>query len=105
MKVNESKFRFVENRDLKGERITKELSRCCNLPFVVLPDFDGVDDVLPENVAAGTDAGEGIEIDRGEPDGESGVLLAECLAGFLGVVEVMTYEAANSELNDANDET
>ena len=104
MKVNESKFRLVENRDMKGERITKELSRCCNLPFVVLPDFDGVDDVLPEDIAAGTDAGEGIEIDGGEPDGECGVLLAEGLAGFLGVVEVMADEAPNGKLNNTNDE-
>ena len=45
-------------------------------PSSVLPNLDGVDDVLPEDITARADGGEGIKIGIGHPDGEGGVLLS-----------------------------
>ena len=45
-------------------------------PSPVLPNLDGVDDVLPEDITARADGGEGIKIGIGHPDGEGGVLLS-----------------------------
>ena len=41
----------------------------------VVPDFDRVDDVLPQDVAAGSDGGHGTEVHVGYPNAEAGVLL------------------------------
>ena len=78
----------------------RHLSRCLSAV-----NLDGVDDVLPEDVAAGADAGEGIQIGGGEPDGKGGVLLAKGLACLLRMVEVMADEAAYGKLDNADQQT
>ena len=66
--------------------------------FSFLPDFVGVDDVLPEDITAGTDGGEGVEEGVGHPDGESGVLLTKGLACLNDTMEGTAYELAEGEL-------
>ena len=67
----------------------------------LLPNFDGVDDVLPENIAAWAYRRKRVQVGIGHPDGEGGVLLTERLSGLLCVVEVMADEAADGELHHA----
>ena len=73
------------------------------LPAVV-PDFDAVDDVLPEDVTARAYGGEGREIGAGNPDGEGGVLLSQCLSGVLRLSEVSADVSPGGELDEAEHE-
>ena len=41
----------------------------------IVPNLEGVDDVLPEDIATWADRCDRIEIHARHPDGESGVLL------------------------------
>lgn len=86
---------FINDRqtawDLRG-------SQAVCLAF--LPYFEGVDDVLPEDITAGTDGGEGIKEGIGHPDGKSSVLLTKSLAGLDDSVEEMTDILAHSKLDD-----
>ena len=52
---------------------------CLQMMSAILPEFDAVDNVLPEHIAARADGGHGIEIGVGHPDGEGGVLLEQGL--------------------------
>ena len=70
----------------------------------VFPEFDAVDDVLPEHITAGTDGGHGIEIGVGHPDGEGGVLLEEALSGIEFVAEVTADAAPDEEEREAEHE-
>ena len=66
----------------------------------VVPDFDGVDDVLPQDVAAGSDGGHGTEVHVGHPDAEAGVLLEQCLAGVDFRAQVSANASANGKLQE-----
>lgn len=65
----------------------------------VKPDLDRVDDVLPKDIAAWANRGEGTEKCGGNPDGEGGVLLPETLAGFDCPTKIAADEATCSKLN------
>jgi len=73
--------------------------------FTLLPYLEAVDDVLPEDVAAGTDGRQGIQVDVGNPDGEGGILLSQRLTGLHDMVEVVADEAPQGKLNNAEDES
>lgn len=70
----------------------------------MVPQFDAVDDVLPEDVAARTHRGERIEISVGNPDGESSIFLAQSLTGLLRTVEEMADVAAHGKLHQAEEQ-
>lgn len=67
-------------------------------------DFDGIDGVLPEDVAARTDGGKGREVGVGNPDGEGGVFLSECLSHFVGAVEMAANLLPDGVLSEADGE-
>ena len=69
-----------------------------------MPQLVGVDEVLPEDIAAGTDAGLGGQVGVGDPDGEAGVLLEHPLTGADALVGGAANSAANEELNKGGDE-
>ena len=66
----------------------------------VLPQFVGVDDVLPEDVAAGTDAGDRVQEGVGNPDGEAGILLEHGLTGTDVFANSTTNKTADDELHE-----
>lgn len=67
-------------------------------------ELPGIDEVLPEDVAAGAYGGYGVEVGVGDPDGEGGVFLAEGLSGVDGVAAGVAYGFAEGELKDAQKE-
>lgn len=69
--------------------------------FGMLPKLETVDNVLPKNVTARADGGQGIEIHIGNPNGESGVLLSERLSGIDHSTEEMADVATYGKLDDA----
>lgn len=71
----------------------------------ILPNLHRIDDVLPQDVAARTNGGKGVEIGGREPDGKGGILLSQRLTGLLCVVEVMTDVAAHGKLYDTDDQS
>ena len=72
--------------------------------FSFLPQFDAVDTVLPKDIAAGTDRGEGVEIGVSYPDGESGVFLSKGLTCLDCPVEEMTHITAHRKLDDTKNQ-
>lgn len=71
----------------------------------MLPKLETVDNVLPKNVTARADGGQGIEIHVGNPNGKGGVLLSECLSGIDHGIEEMANVAAHGKLDDAEHES
>ena len=70
-----------------------------------LPYLNAVDDVLPQNVAAGTHRRQRVQVGRGYPDGERRVLLAQALTSVNRGTEIMADEAAGTKLHDAEQKT
>ena len=68
--------------------------------FPVLPQFQAVDNVLPEDIAASTDAGHRREIDIGDPDCQTCVLLEHGLTRADTLTKTTTDEASYAELQD-----
>ena len=69
--------------------------------LAILPEFDAVDNVLPEHIAARADGGHGIEIGVGHPDGEGGVLLEQGLSAVDLIAQVTADAAAHEEEGEA----
>ena len=70
----------------------------------LFPDFHGINNILPEDIAAGSDGGKGAQIGIGYPYGEGRVLLSECLSGLYGGVEIVPDEASGGKLSNAEHE-
>ncbi len=66
--------------------------------FTMLPYLNTIDNVLPEDIAAGPYWREGIQISCRQPDGEGCVLLSQRLPSLLGMIEVMSDETAYGKL-------
>lgn len=66
----------------------------------VLPQFQAVHQVLPQDVAPGAHRGQRGEIGTGHPYGKTGILLAQPLAGLGAGPQVAAYVAPHRELND-----
>jgi hypothetical protein len=69
--------------------------------FAILPEFDTIDDVLPENVAACTYGGYRIKIGIGHPDAEGGILLERGLATIDLIAQMTTYATPQEEEHKA----
>ena len=70
----------------------------------ILPEFDAIDDVLPEDVAAGSDRGHRIEVSIGHPDGEGGILLEGGLTAADLFAQVTADAAADEEEHETEHE-
>ena len=70
----------------------------------ILPEFDAIDDVLPKDVAAGTDRGHRIEVSIGHPDGEGGILLEGGLTAADLFAQVTADAAADEEEHETEHE-
>ena len=47
--------------------------------LAILPEFEAVDDVLPEHITACTDGGDRVQISISHPDAEGRILLEQSL--------------------------
>ena len=65
--------------------------------------FYRVDDVLPQDITAGTYRRQRVEVGIGYPDSKGGVLLAQRLPRLSGGTEVVTYKSAHGKLDDTED--
>ena len=68
-------------------------------------EFEAVDGVLPNDVAAGTYCSERVEVGAGYPDGESCVFLTEGLSAFHSAPEEVANVAPHGKLNHAKHKT
>ena len=72
--------------------------------MVHVGEFEGVEDVLPEDVAASGEGDEGMEEGGGQVDGEGCVFLEHALPRVDGLPAVAREEAADQVLNEAGEE-
>ena len=63
----------------------------------ILPQLNRIDDVLPEDIAAGTDGRHRVQVGVGHPDGEGGVLLEGGLTGIDLIAQVTAHAATHEE--------
>ena len=68
----------------------------------LFPDFIRIDDVLPKDIAAGTDGGDGVEIHVSHPYCHARVFLEHALSAVDALVEVTTDATANDEMQYAD---
>ena len=61
-------------------------------PAPTEPYLYRVDDVLPQDITAGTYRRQRVEVGIGYPDGKGGVLLAQSLPRLSGGTKVVTYK-------------
>ena len=69
-----------------------------------MPDFQAVDGVLPQDVAAGTSHRQWAQVGIGDPHGEGGVLLPQALTALNDSTEEVTDVSAHSELRQADEQ-
>ena len=70
----------------------------------MVAEFEGVEDVLPEDVAASGEGDEGMEEGGGQVDGEGCVFLEHALPRVDGFTAVARQEAAEEVLDEAGEE-
>lgn len=70
----------------------------------MFPEFVGVYHILPEDIAAGTYAGEGTEVEPSHPDGKGGVLLEHALDGTYLHAKMTSDEVTNGILKDGGEQ-
>ena len=71
----------------------------------VLPEFEGVDDVLPQHVAASANGCHRIQIGIRHPDAEGGILLEGCLTGIDLFAQMAPYTTTDEEEHEAEYQT
>lgn len=71
--------------------------------LALLPDFNAVDDILPQYVTAGTYRGYRIEIHISYPDAEGGIFLEQGLSGINLLTQAAANGTAYAELDEAED--
>ena len=70
-----------------------------------LPKFQRIDDVLPEHIASGTNAGNGVQVHVSHPDAQAGILLKQRLAAVDQFAEMPADHVANQELHETEQQT
>ena len=98
---NDSDKTFILSRKFRGYQSSTLLQFPSLLVFV---DFDGIDGVLPEDVAARTDGRKGCEVGVGNPDGEGRVFLSECLSDLVEATETAANPSSDGVLSKADSE-
>ena len=71
----------------------------------IFPQLNRVDNVLPKDIATGSDWRHRIEIGVGDPDGEGGVLLERGLTRVDLVAQMTAYAATDEEEYEAENKT
>lgn len=73
--------------------------------FVVIPQLNAVDNVLPKYVAARPYRRQWVQIGKGYPDGKGGILLSQGLSCLDSAIEKTTNKSADSKLYQAKLQT
>ena len=69
----------------------------------MLPEFVGIDDILPQHIATGTDRSYGREIDIGYPDSQPRVLLEHPLTRANFFADGISDETPYDKLKDGGE--